>query len=325
MKTSLHRPLLLLLSLALSSLLAGCAPEPSPVLRIGLNPWPGYEFMFLAQEKGYYRDEGLTVRLIEFSSLSDCRRAYERGQIDGMGTTVIDVLTTRDQSKRSPQIVQICDYSNGADVILTQPAITNAAGLRGARIGVELASLGIFVLGRGLEKNGLSLDAVKVVGSDQLSMEDLFRKGELDAIVTYPPTSVNLLRDTKARVVFSTAEIPGEVVDGLAIEEAVARQRPGDIAKFLHAYHRAVAYWQANPDDAHRIMAAREGLTPAEFAAALNDGIKVLGAADQAAYLQPGGRLATVIDASDRILRREGQLKGADRRAGMVNPNFLSR
>ena len=121
----------------------GCAPEPPAALRVGINSWPGYEFIFLAQEKGYFRDEHLNVRLVEFSSLSDCRRAYERGQIDAMGTTVVEVLMTRDQSSRSPQIVRICDYSNGADVILAQSAITNGAGLRGARIGVELASLGV--------------------------------------------------------------------------------------------------------------------------------------------------------------------------------------
>lgn len=303
----------------------GCAPKSLPVLRVGMNAWPGYEFLHLAQEKGYYGDEGLEVRLVKFSSLSDCRRAYERGQIDAMGTTVIEVLMVRDQSARSPQIVQVIDYSAGADVILARPGLKTAADLRGARIGVELASLGVYVLARGLEKNGLTLNEVKAVSMDQISMEDAFRKGELDALVTYPPTSIKLLADAKGHPVFSTAEIVGEVLDVLAVEEEINRQRPGDVAKFLKAFHRAIAYARTNQADAYRIMAAHEGISPEEFAAAFTDGIKLLTAADQAAYFQPGGRLATVVDASNRILRQSGQIKGPDRRADIGNPTFLEK
>ena len=314
------RRLALLVSLATLSLSFGCTPAPSAALRVGINPWPGYEFMFLAQEKGFYRDAGLEVRLIEFSSLSDARRAFERGQIDAMGTTVVEVLQVRDQSARSPEVVQVVDYSNGADVILARPCIANSAGLRGARIGVELGSLGVYMLARGLEKNGLGLADVKLIAMDQLSMEEAFRKGELDALVTYPPVSIKLLRGSLVHPVFSSAEIPGEVLDVIAVEAQINRERPADVAKFLRAFERAIAYTEQNPQEAYRIMAAREGLTPAEFAMALTEGVKVLGAADQAAFLQPGGKLGAVIDATDRILRQSAQIKGPDRRAGIANP-----
>jgi NitT/TauT family transport system substrate-binding protein len=321
----LPRRLAWLLTAAALSLHPGCSPEKTASLRVGINPWPGYEFLYLAQEKGFYRAEGIEVRLVEFSSLSDARRAYERGQINALGTTVIEVLQIRENSPRSPQIVQITDYSNGADVILARPGLTNGASLRGARIGLELGSLGIYLLARGLEKNGLSLADVKRVSLDQLSMEDAFRQGELDAIVTYPPISTILLRDTKANTVFSSAEIPGEVIDVIAVEAEINTQRPGDVAKLLRAYHRAMAYTQQHPAEAHRIMAAREGLTPEEFRAALTGGIRLLAESDQADYLRPGGKLATVLDASDRILRQSGQIKGLDRRGNASTAAFAGK
>lgn len=315
--------LALLVVLAALAVPCGCTPKALPVLRVGINAWPGYEFLYLAQEKGFYRDAGLEVRLVEFSSLADSRRAYERGQIDAMGATVIEVLMIRDQSARSPQIVQVVDCSAGADVILARPGIKTGADLRGARIGVELASLGVYVLARGLERNGLHLPEVKAISMDQISMEDAFRKGELDAVVTYPPTSIKLLANTRAHLVFSTAEIAGEILDVLVVEEEINRRHPGDVAKFLKAFQQAVAYARTYPADANRIMAAREGISPEEFAGALTDGLKLLTAADQAAYFQQGGRLATVIDATERILRQGGQIKGPDRRAGIGNPTFL--
>jgi NitT/TauT family transport system substrate-binding protein len=307
---------------AILFLLVGCSSEPKAALRIGINSWPGYEFLYLAQEKGFYHEEGLEVRLVEFNSLSDARRAYERGQIDGLGCTVIEVLQARELSTRSPQIVQVVDYSNGADMILVRPGITNGAGLRGARIGVELASLGVYVLARGLEKNGLTLSDVKPVSTDQLTMEASFLKGDLDAVVTYPPASVNLLRENKARAFFTSAEVPGEVIDVIAIEEAICRQRPQDVTRLLRAFHRAIAYTQQHPQDAYAIMARREGMSPEEFRLALTDGVKLVSAAEQPEYLRPGGKLAKVVELNDRILREAGQIKGPDRRQGAFDPAF---
>lgn len=319
----LHR-FVLLASLAVASISVGCAPTPAPALRVGINPWPGFEFMFLAQEKGYYREAGLEVRLVEFGSLSDARHAFERGQIDAMSATVVEVLLARERSTRTPQIVQVIDYSNGADVIVARPGITNAAGLRGARIGVEFGSIGVYMLARALEKSGIGLSDVKATRMDQVSMVEAFSKGEVDAVVSYPPTSVKLLREGKAHIIFSSAEIPGEVVDVIAIDERVNRERPADVTKFLRAFDRAVAFSQQDPAQAHRIMAEREGISAAEFAEALTDGVQILAPSDQAAYLQPAGKLRAVVDATDQMLRRTEQIKGADRRSGIANTAFVA-
>ena len=61
------------------------------VLRVGITPAPGYELNFLAEEKGFFREEGLEVRLVEFTCLADCRRAFARGQVDVLGSTAVEV------------------------------------------------------------------------------------------------------------------------------------------------------------------------------------------------------------------------------------------
>lgn len=284
-----------------------CSPS-APPLRIGINAWPGYEFLYLAQEKGFYRDEGVDIRILEFSSLSDARRAYERGQIDGLGTTVIDVLQIRDHSNRAPQIVQVVDYSDGADMVLARPGITSSATLRGKRIGVELGSLGVYILARCLEKHQLAPSDITLVSADQMSMEKEFLKGDLDAIVTYPPTSVKLLNGGKAHQFFTSAEIPGEVLDVIAVKARLTKFRAPDISKLLRAFHRAVEYSARNPADAYAIMSAREGLTSEEFATALRAGTRLVSAAQQSDYLGSDGKLLNIIETADRILRQNGQI-----------------
>lgn len=311
-----------LLLLALLAVLPGCPQQDDEPLRIGINAWPGYELLYLAQEKGFYRDEGLEVKLIEFGALSDARLAMERGQIDGAGTTLVEVLVVREHSQYSPQVVQVIDASAGADVILASPAIKDAAALRGANIGMELGSLGVYLLARGLEQHGLKLADVKLVDMDQASMREAMTKGRLAAAVSYPPMSLNIMRDGTAKVIFSSAQIPGEIIDVIAVEAQVIQRRPADVAKLIRAYHQALRYTQQNPAEAYRIMAAREGITPEEFRVAFTDGIHVLSAAEQAAYFKPAGKLAMVMDTTDRILRQNGQIKGADRRADAVNGAF---
>lgn len=294
-----------------------------PPLRIGINAWPGYEFLYLAQEKGFYRDAGVDVRLVEFNSLSDARRAYERGQIDGLGTAIIEVMQAREVPDRHLQIVSVVDYSDGADVVLAKPAITDQATLRGSRVGVELGSLGVYVLVRALEKHGLGLADVKLVSMDQSSMAQAFEQGTIDAMVTYPPVSLTVLKKPNATVLFTSSEIPGEVVDVIAVDETVARERHHQVAQLLHAFQQAIEFTKTNASEAYRIMAAREGITAEEFSVALTDGIRLVESSGQAEFLRPGGKLSAVIDRVDKIMRASQQISGADQREAAYTDAFV--
>jgi len=288
-----------------------------------MNPWPTYEFFSLAQEKGFFKDAGVDVRLIEFSSLSDARRAFERGQLDVFCTTIIEVLQARAFSKRSPQIVKVIDYSLGADVILTKSQIKNADTLRGARVGVELASLGIFVLTRGLQSFGLSLTDIHAINMDQLSMEEALRAGEIDAMVTYPPTSVRLQRDNSVNTIFSSAQIPGEVIDVIAIDKLLHQERSNEVRLLLQSFDRAMEYAKDHPDESYKIMAQHEGIKPDEFAKAIKDGIVLVTAVEQKSYLDVNGKLGSIINTADRILRDTNQISGPDYRNDIINPSYI--
>src|SRR6184192_4236051 len=83
--------------------LAACSRGRPAPLRIGMSPWPGNEFLFLAEARGFFAAEGVEVRLIESTSLGDLLRAFDRGEIDGMTGTLADVLESRDRTRRAPR------------------------------------------------------------------------------------------------------------------------------------------------------------------------------------------------------------------------------
>jgi NitT/TauT family transport system substrate-binding protein len=316
-------PLRLTLILCILLGATSCTPEPTHPFRVGVNLWPGYEFLYLAQEKGFFKERGVDLRLVEFNSLSDARRAYERGQLEALATTLIELLQIRDQSKRKPQVVRVIDYSTGADSIIARAGISSGNALKGARIGVELASLGVYVLARGLEANGLTLGDISALSMDQLSIEEAFRAGDIDAAVTYPPVANRLLSLPGASVVFSTAQIKGEVVDVLVVDAEAIQRRPQVVAALLGGFAQAQDYLTENPEDGYGIMARREGLSVEEFKAALHGGITMLTAQEQAPYFGSNGKLLQLMKTTAGVLKRTGQISSDHVPQDLVSDAFV--
>lgn len=279
------------------------SPASTPaVLRVGLNNWPGYEFAFLAEELGYFREEGVEVRLMEFSSLADVRRAFERGRLDGFFSTLHEVLESYGRGGRRCQIRWAVDTSDGADEIIADAKFSSLQALKGQRIAIEPGSVTEFVLTRGLELEGLKVTDVQLVPMSQLEMEAAIRSGEIAAMVTYPPVSLKLRTEKNFRVLFSTRDIPDEVIDVLAFDEAIVREYPKEIARFVRAFDRAVGYYVESPDDAIQRMAQRQRVAPADLALALREGIRLYRTSDQTALMAPHGSTAEAIGHLRRLM-----------------------
>jgi len=272
-----------LLVLFIISFNLGCDKPVNEPIKLGINPWPGYEFLYLAQEMGFYEQLDVPVKIIEYGSLSDVRRGYERGNLDAMATTLIELLQVKNNSARDPQIVLVADFSFGGDVIIARDPIKTPSDLKGKRIGADTTSLPIFILARSLELNGLKLADVEVVPLEQSDMERAYIAGNIDAVVTYPPVSVRLQSRDDSSIVFSSKEIPGEIVDVVSVEKSVLDKRPEDIKKIQLAWDKALRFSKDNPKQAHEIMAKREGISPQEFAEALSD-LKTVSLAEQEKY-----------------------------------------
>lgn len=264
------KPLYLVLVIALTCL-TSCNQAPSSPIKIGINPWPGYEFLYLAEKQGFFKEVGANVQLIQLGTLTDVERAYINGRVDGIASTLIEVVQSHVLSPNPLEIVMIPDYSNGGDVIVANKSIENMKQLNGKSVGTEVSSLGIFVLERALAKAGLNLSDVNIVNTAQTDGKSLLELGKIDAFVSYPPYSLEVLRNEQYHQIFTSAEIPYEIIDSVAIATSVLKSNPGIDEKLLQAWDKALAYAKENPQHAYQIMAEREGITAEEFEATLGD------------------------------------------------------
>src|SRR5256886_11983746 len=81
-------------------------PSPAPaqkVMKIGYPVWVGYGPLFLADKKGFLKDEGVSVQFINMEDTKTRYVALAAGQIDGLMTTIdtIDRKSTRLNSSHS--------------------------------------------------------------------------------------------------------------------------------------------------------------------------------------------------------------------------------
>jgi len=281
----------------------GLVDGPSEPLRVAMNSWPGCEFATIAQEKGYFEQEGVEVALLDFQSQEDSRKAFERGETEGFFGTVTQTLLSRQESQRRPQVSLVVDVSNGAHVILATRGIESVDQLRGKKVAVETGSTNHIVLARALELAGIDHGEVEAVPMSSMSIPQAMAQGEIDAVVICGSCPHSIWHSIDATTIFSTRDMPGEMLDVLAFDESIVKSRSNDIQAFARAFYRAQEFSRQHPEEAYRIMANRQKATPEEFLAAFTNGIQLVSSEGQAAFLGSNGTLPSVVAMTERALR----------------------
>jgi NitT/TauT family transport system substrate-binding protein len=246
---------------ALVLALAGCVRQPETALRIGTNVWIGSEPLYLARELG--RLDSSTVQLVEYPSASEVLRAFRNQAIDGMVIS-LDELFGLAADGLQPRIVLVVDVSNGADVVVGRSGMRSMRDLKGKSIAVESSALGAFVLSRALAISGMQASDVNVVHMESNEQPEAFEKGLVDGAVTFDPYRAQFLR-AGGRTLFDSSQIPGEIVDLLAVRASVVDKRPKAIEGLLSGWFNALGYMKSDPEDAARRMGIRQQTTGEQF------------------------------------------------------------
>ena len=263
MKTCLHtrKWLGVVVSVALLLALTGCMREPEAALRIGTNVWIGSEPLYLARELG--RLDPQSVQLVEYPSASEVLRAFRNQAIDGMVISM-DELFGLAVDGLQPRIILVVDVSHGADVVVGRRGMRTMQDLKAKSVAVESSALGAFVLSRALALNGMQASDVNVVHLESNEQPSAFEKGLVDGAVTFDPYRVQFLR-AGAKTLFDSTQIPGEIVDLLAVRASVFDKEPKAIQALLSGWFDAIDYMQRDPKDAARRMGIRQQTTGEQF------------------------------------------------------------
>ena len=171
-----------------------------------------------------------------------------------------------DATQGVPGKIVLCfDESYGGDGIVAKKSISTLADLKGKKIGYQKGLPAHFLLLSVLKKTNLSGADVEHVDMDADKAGAAFVAGHLDAAVTWEPWISKAAATADGKILMTTKDFPGLIVDVLVFRDEIISSRSDDVTKIVQGWFSALEYWKQHEDEANQIMAKAYGLEVKEF------------------------------------------------------------
>ena len=219
--------------------------------------------VYVAQEKGFFKDEGLDVQFVMFNAGSTNLQSLMGGDIQMMGSAFVETLGGRSAGFDIKNFWGICNlmpfelYSN-----------TNFRSMKeakGKRFAISrFGSLTDFLTRATLQHHGVDPKDVTIlqIGSTPARFAAL-SAGAVDASVVWFPVT-EIAKGQGFRKLFDLKEMfPEWPYETFAARESWLSKERADVIKFLRAYQRGVKHTWDNKDDAVRAMRKYVKIDPA--------------------------------------------------------------
>lgn len=230
----------------------------SDTLRVGTTLWPGYEPLYLAEEIKAF--ETNNIRMIHYPSTSSVLRAFKHKVLEAAALT-LDEVVFLSESNIPVDIILVLDISEGADVIIGRPELKGMQGLIGTTVAVESTAVGAYVLSRALEVHNIDISQISLVNVEKNGHKVAYEQRLADAVVTFEPVRTQLLNQGAIEL-FTSAEIPGEIVDVLVVHKGVLNSHEDALYDLTQGWFKALKYMQTNPQESFAFISTRMKITP---------------------------------------------------------------
>jgi NitT/TauT family transport system substrate-binding protein len=279
------------------ALITGSAPETAvgadliPVKISYGSPWVGYAPIFIAQEMGYFRDEGLAVEFIyvAYNNPQEAADELAAKRVDAH-TFPLDESTLFWKPEVPYATIFSTDISFGGDGILVRKDlhIASVADLKGKRVAAQATTPSHFLLNYLLKQAGLSEADITFVNMKAKDAAAAVGAGKVDAAVSWSPFLTQALGDPNVALLVSTRNTPPILVDAIVMNKDLITSSPDVCKGLVRAWNKAVAYQKTKPDESLAIMARGLHQAPEEVKADL-PGMVLFGKEENARLFEGSG------------------------------------
>ncbi len=284
--------------------LASPGSAAAETVRIAHSTWVGYGPLYVARDKGFFKNHGIDVELIVMEDPKDRFPAMLADKIDMIASTVDTGILYLKKPDQFKYVVAI-DDSDGGDGIVALKDVTSIGDLKGKSVAVSEGSVSEFYLNVLLEKAGLKESDLKTVNMAAPEAGAAFVAKKVDAAVTWEPWLSRGKQTDFGHLLVDSSTTPGLITDVVTATTDYVDKHPKETKAVVDAWNEAVAYVRAHPDESNEIMAKGVGgwlKDPKVFGETLS-GIKFYGAEDNKTFFgtkeKPGPLKNTVQEAID--------------------------
>jgi NitT/TauT family transport system substrate-binding protein len=219
-------------------------------LRSFSQPTPSFGPLFIAEEEGYFREQGLRVEVVGLRRSSDALPAVIRGDLDVTG----DFLGAGylNAMARGAHIRYVADKGYIAPTGCSAHALVASRGvagrgdvrrlaeLKGRRISVNPRASSAYLLERVLIPAGLTLDDVEIVDMPLASMEQAVGRS-IDAAFMMEPATTRVVQEGRGEILATpVATTPDFQLAYVLFGPNLLTKNPEAGRRFMVAYLEAV-------------------------------------------------------------------------------------
>ena len=219
--------------------------------------------VYVAQEKGFFKDEGLDVQFVMFNSGSTNLQSLMGGDIQMMGSAFVETLGGRAAGYDIKNFWGICNLMPFE--LYSTAKFTSIKEAKGKRFAISrFGSLTDFLTRATLQHHGIDPKEVTIlqIGSTPARFAAL-SAGAVDASVVWFPVT-EIAKAQGFRKLFDLKDMfPEWPYETFAARESWLAKERGDVTKFLRAYQRGVKHTWDSKDDSVRAMRKYVKIDPA--------------------------------------------------------------
>jgi NitT/TauT family transport system substrate-binding protein len=214
-------------------------------------------FVYVAIEKGYFREAGLEVSVVPGLG-TDNARLLASGQIDYSGSETTGNIVGRVSGGFPVKIVAITSQATQAAIAtLVESGITTPKQLEGKSLADLPASIVVRLFPFYAKRAGIDASKVNIVPGTPQTLPSLLATGRADSIGQFTvgvPTLVKAAGGRKVRTFKYSQHLKGLLGNAIVTTDNRIRTRPGEVRRFTRAVLRGLNYAVQNPGESGHIM-----------------------------------------------------------------------
>ncbi|MEE4155280.1 MAG: putative urea ABC transporter substrate-binding protein [Erythrobacter sp.] len=231
----------------------------------GWMPWPYADQAGIVEK--WEEKYGIEIDFVQVNDYVESVNQYTAGQLDGVTVANMDALTIPAAGGKDTSAIILGDYSNGNDGILVKGG-ADVAALKGKPVNLVELSVSHYLLARALEKSGMKMADVRTINTADADIAGAFSAPDVTAAVAWNPQLTAMKQIRGANLVFSSADIPGEIVDLLVVDTRVLKANPKLGKALAGIWYDTMALMMKDDEEgakARAAMASLAGTTPEVF------------------------------------------------------------
>ncbi|MEH1815769.1 MAG: ABC transporter substrate-binding protein [Nostoc sp.] len=223
-----------------------------PPLKVAFASFVGELPGIIAQEKGFFKAQGVDVELIHKQYTQLVQANFNAGKYDGITSSLGKFIIL---SATNPDIqgAIVIDESIGADVVVAQSKIKTVADLKGKKLGANLGSFSEVFVTEMLKTANLTSDDVNLVQLEASEIPQRLKNNTIQAGQTWEPYLSEAIK-LGGEILFTSKQTPGLILDLIIFRGETIRDRPEDIRAFVRGWLQASTYWKANVEEGNAIV-----------------------------------------------------------------------